>query len=59
MKMILTKAVKRVYLDQRASSGYTEAAKKLERNDLKINIAILLKKAATKPKAKNMGIFHG
>ena len=59
MNMILTKAMKRVYLDLRASSGYTEEAEKLERNYLKINFAILLKKAATKAKAKNMGIFLG
>ena len=42
------KSNERVYLDLRASSGYTEKAEKLERNDSKINFAILLKKAATK-----------
>ena len=38
----------RIYLDLRASSGYTEEAEKLERNDSKINLGILLKTAATK-----------
>ena len=38
----------RIYLDLRASSGYTEEAEKLERNDTKINLGILLKTAATK-----------
>ena len=36
------KSDERVYLDLRASSGYTEGAEKLERNDSKINLAILL-----------------
>ena len=39
---------KRVYSDLRATSGYTNEAPKLERNDSKINLAIMLKKAATK-----------
>ena len=38
----------RVYLDLRASSGYTKEAEKLERNDSKINLHIQLKAAATK-----------
>ena len=59
MNMILTKAMKRVYLDLRASSGYTEEAEKLERNDLKTNFAILLKKAATKAKAKKWAYSLG
>ena len=37
-----------VYLDLRANSGYTEEAEKIERNDSKMNLAILLKTAATK-----------
>ena len=36
------------YLDHRATSGYTNEAEKLERNDSKINLSILLKAAATK-----------
>ena len=42
------KSNERVYLDLAASSGYTEEAEKLERNDSEINLTILLKKAATK-----------
>ena len=42
------KSDERVYLNLRASSGYTNEAKKLERNDSKINFDILLKSAATK-----------
>ena len=38
----------RIYIDLRASSGYTNAAEKLERNDSKINLYLLLKSAATK-----------
>ena len=38
----------RVYLDLRASSGYTKEAEKLERNDSKINLHIQLKAATTK-----------
>ena len=38
----------RIYLDLRASSGYMNKAKKLERNDSKINVSIQLKAAATK-----------
>ena len=38
----------RIYLDLRASSGYTNGAEKLERNDSKINLHLLLKSAATK-----------
>ena len=42
------KSDKRVSLDLRASSGYINEAEKLERNDSKINLAIMLKNAATK-----------
>ena len=38
----------RVHLDLRASFGYSKEAKKLERNDSKINLHIQLKEAATK-----------
>ena len=43
-----TKSDERVYLDLRASSGYTDEAEKLERNDSKINLGILLKESAKK-----------
>ena len=43
-----SKSDKRIYLDLRASSGHTNEAEKLERNDSKINLHILLKSAATK-----------
>ena len=38
----------KIYLDLRATLGYVKEAEKLERNDSKINLHILLKKAATK-----------
>ena len=38
----------RIYLDLRATSRYVKEAEKLERNDSKMNLHILLKKAATK-----------
>ena len=38
----------RMYLDLRATSGYIKETKKLERRDSKINLYIMLKKAATK-----------
>ena len=38
----------RIYLDLRATSGYVKEAEKLERNDSKINVHIMSKKAATK-----------
>ena len=38
----------RIYLDLRATLGYVKETEKLERNDSKINLHILLKKAATK-----------
>ena len=38
----------RLYLDLRASSGYVKGAEKLERNDSKISLHILLKHAAAK-----------
>ena len=40
------KSDERVYLDLRASSGYVKEAKKLERNDSKINLQITLKDVA-------------
>ena len=40
------KSEERVYLDLRASSGYVKEAKKLERNDSKINLQITLKDEA-------------
>ena len=43
-----SKSDERIYLDLRTSSGYTNEAEKLERNDSKINLHILLKSAATK-----------
>ena len=36
----------RIYLDLRASSGSVKKAEKLERNDSKINLQIILKAAA-------------
>ena len=36
----------RMYLDLRATSGYVKEADKLERNDSKINLQIMLKVAA-------------
>ena len=38
------KSDERIYLDLRASAGYTTEAEKLERNDSKINFAMQLKK---------------
>ena len=38
----------RMYLDLRATSGYVKEAEKLERNDSKINLHIMLKAAVTK-----------
>ena len=38
----------RVYLDLRASPGYTTEIEKLERNDCKINLFIQLKKTTAK-----------
>ena len=38
----------RIYLDFRASSGYVKEVEKLERNDSKINLHLMLKEAATK-----------
>ena len=47
-----------IYLDLRASSGYTNKAEKLERNNSKNNLHILLKSAATKKaKAKGFASF--
>ena len=37
----------RIYLDLRASSGYTKEAEKLERDDSKINLHLLLKSTTT------------
>ena len=42
------KSGERLYLDFRASSGYLKEAEKLERNDSKISVHILLKDVATK-----------
>ena len=42
------KSDERIYLDLKATSGYVKEAEKLERNDSKINLHIMLKKAATK-----------
>ena len=42
------KSEERTYLDLKATSGYVKEAEKLERNDSKINLHIMLKKAATK-----------
>ena len=41
------KSNERIYLDLRASSGYVREAEKLERNNSKINLQIMLKAAAT------------
>ena len=38
----------RVYLDLRGSSGYMKEAEKLERNNSKISLYLMLKEAATK-----------
>ena len=37
----------RIYLDLRASPGYVKEAEKLERNDSRINLHVILKAAAT------------
>ena len=42
------KSDERMYIDLRASSGYVNEADKLERNDSKINLHIMLKQAAAK-----------
>ena len=39
---------KRLYLDLRAHSGYTNEAEKLERNDSKINLGLSLKMSQQK-----------
>ena len=39
---------KRLYLDLRARSGYTNEAEKLERNDSKINLGLSLKMSQRK-----------
>ena len=38
----------RMYLDLRASSGYVKEAEKLERNNSRINLHVMLKEVATK-----------
>ena len=43
-----TKSDERIYVDLRASSRYANEAEKLEGDDSKINLHILLKSAATK-----------
>ena len=42
------KSNERMHLDLRASSSYVNEAEKLERNDSKINLHIMLKEATTK-----------
>ena len=42
-----TKINERIYLDLKTSSGYTNETEKLERNDSKITLSILLKSAIT------------
>ena len=42
------KSDERLYLDHTASSGYMKEGKKVERNDSKISLHILLKITATK-----------
>ena len=42
------KSDERMYLDLRASSGYIDEAEKLESNDSKINLHIVLQEATTK-----------
>ena len=42
------KSDERIYLDLRVISGHVKEAEKLERNDSKINLHIMLEKAATK-----------
>ena len=47
-----------IYLDLRATSGYVKEAEKLERNDSKINLHIMLKAAAKeKIKIKSLGVL--
>ena len=43
-----SKSDERIYLDLRTSSVYTNEVEKLERNDSKINLHVLLEPAATK-----------
>ena len=53
-----TKSDERVYLDLRASSGYKNEAEKLERNDSKINLEIVLKESAKNTlRVKSSGSF--
>ena len=54
-----SKSDERIYLDLRASSGYTNEAEKVVRNNSKINLYILLKSAATKKlRLRGLGSFH-
>ena len=54
------KSDERIYLDLRASAGYTAEAEKLERNDSKINLAIQLKRVAThKLRLRIWAYYHG
>ena len=48
----------RIYLDLMASSGYTSESKKLERNDSKINLHLLLSSRKKKAKSKSLGAFN-
>ena len=60
MKMTINgvRSTERVYLNLRASAGYTSEEKKLERNDSKINLTIQLKKFSNiKIEVKNMRLF--
>ena len=60
MKMTINgvHSTERVYLNLRASAGYTSEEKKLERNDSKINLSIQLKKFSNiKIEVKDMGLF--
>ena len=51
--VILMKRVMRGYIMQlRAKSGFVKEAEKIEWNDLKISLHILLKEAATKKKLR-------
>ena len=49
----------RIYVDLIASLGYTSETKKLERNDSKINVHLLLKSGhIKKAKSKSLGAFN-
>ena len=48
----------RIDLDLMANSGYTSESKKLERNDSKINLHLLLSSRKKKAKSKSLGAFN-